>query len=297
MDVLFLGDWPGRASVADEVKVAMHAASANPVDGKLRGGFWENVTGPIKWPAGCGRDGAGEIVAIGENVDPAWLGRRVCFLAPWSVPTWADEAVVPVAIVAALPDTVTFAQAAAVPLVGLSALRGLVDVAKVKKGQRVLIHAASGGVGHIAVQLAKHLGAEAIGTCSAKNRDFVLGLGASQVIAYDEDNMIHSASKVDVVFDLIGGAAHVTAPDLLREGGRLVYLNTGPVDVPDMPDGTERLEATIEPDGALLTKIVDLMAQGAITPYVLQVFPLKDYEQVQIRVDAAHVRGKVVLEI
>lgn len=296
-EVLFLGEWRGRETGPDEVKVAIHAASANPVDGKLRAGLLEDVTGPIKWPAGCGRDGAGEIVAVGENVDPAWLGRRVCFLAPWSVPTWAEEAVVPVAIVAALPETVTFAQAAAIPLVGLSAWRGLVDVGKVQKGERVLIHAASGGVGHIAVQLAKHLGADVIGTCSAKNREFVLDLGASQVIAYDEDDMGASAPKVDIVYDLIGGPAHMTAPDHLREGGRLVYLNTGPVDVPNMPDGTKRLEATIEPDGARLSKLIELMARDAITPHVSQIVPLKDYEQVQIHVDAGHMRGKVVLEI
>ena len=136
------------------------------------------------------------------------LGQRVCFLAPRGTGTWAEEMALPAGVAAPIPEGMSFAEAASLPLAGTSAWIGLVETAALSSGERVLIHAAARGVGSVAVQLARSLGATVIGTCSAHNVDYVRSLGAAQAIAYDEVAFEKEVDEVDVVFDPIGGDVH-----------------------------------------------------------------------------------------
>jgi len=296
-EVLYLDDVPDPPCGPDDIRIAMRAASVNPVDGKLRSGLLVAMTGPITGPTGTGRDGAGVVVEAGANVDPALMDKTVAFLTPREITTWAGQVVLPASLVTPVPEGIDARTAAALPLVGLCAWRALVDVAQVHTGQRVLIHAAAGGIGHIAVQLAKHLGAEVIGTCSAANRDFVRGLGADRVVAYDKENFADVLQDIDVVYDVIGGAVHTDSARVLARDGVLVYLHAAPVDTPDLPHGARRELVTIQPEADALGRVFDLVAKGHITPVVSNVLPLSDFANAQALSDAGHVRGKIVIDI
>ena len=176
---------PAPQPGAGEVSIDVHAASVNPIDWKLRAGLLQKVF-PASFPVTSGRDGAGVVIAVGAGVDSGLIGRRVCFLGALGVGTWAERIVLPAALAVGIPDTLSFIDAAAVPLAGLSAWAALVTAAQIGPGVRVLIHAAAGGVGTFAVQIARNRGAHVAATCSRGNIDFVCGLGAEEVITYDD---------------------------------------------------------------------------------------------------------------
>ena len=150
-EVLRLEDLPTPPCGPGELRVAMRAVSANPIDGKLRGGLLGAIAGGGALPAGTGRDGAGVVTEVGEDVDPALLGQAVCLLMPRGMAAWADELVVPATCATPVPDGVDLITAGALPLAGICAWRALVDVAGLRAGEKVLIHAGAGGVGHLAV--------------------------------------------------------------------------------------------------------------------------------------------------
>src|SRR5262249_51225631 len=155
-----------------EAVVTVEAASVNPIDWKVRSGMLQKFF-PVSFPATTGRDGAGTVVATAPDADRPLVGARVCFMAPRGVGTWARQIALPAALLVPTPAGLSFEQAAALPLAGVSAWIALVETAKVGAGMRVLIHAAAGGVGHLAVQIARARGAEVIATCSAANVEFV----------------------------------------------------------------------------------------------------------------------------
>ena len=212
---------------AGEVSIAMHAASVNPIDWKVRAGQLKQFF-PVVFPMTTGRDGAGIVTAVGEGVDAALIGRRVCFLASRGVGTWAEQIVLPAALAVPIPDAMSLTDAAALPLAGLSAWAALVTEAQLGPGMRVLIHAAAGGVGTLAVQIARDRGAQVYATCSSGNLDYVRALGVDDVIAYDRDKFDERLSGLDVVLDPIGGEVHDRSYGVLREGGTLVCLTAAP---------------------------------------------------------------------
>ncbi|MDK3017060.1 NADP-dependent oxidoreductase [Pseudodonghicola flavimaris] len=295
-EVLELMEQPMPVPGPGEVLVEMRAVSANPVDGKLRAGALGAVAGGVDLPAGTGRDGAGIVRGLGAGVDPALLGRMVCLLAPRGQATWAEAVTVPAADLALVPDGVSPAVAAALPLAGICAWRALVDVAGLRPGQRVLIQAGAGGVGHLAVQLAHHLGAEVIATASAANRDFVLSLGADRVVAYDQADFAAELSGLDVVYDLVGGAVHLASATVLRPGGLLVYLNAAPFDAGALRGDIRHALVQIAPDPVAMAGMLELVARGAIRSELTRL-PFADFARAQQLSDAGHSRGKIVLEL
>lgn len=295
-EVLELVDLPRPACGPGEIRVAMRAVSANPVDGKLRGGALGAVAGGGDLPAGTGRDGAGRVLEVGAGVDPAWLGCLVCLLSARGQAAWAEEVVVPLSCAALVPDRVDPNVAAALPLAGICAWRALVDVADVRPGQRVLIHAGAGGVGHLAVQLARVRGAEVFATCSAANRDFVLGLGAHHVVAYDEADFSTALSGLDVVYDLLGGAVHLASANVLRPDGMLVYLNAMPFDAAALRSDIRHALVQVAPDPVAMSAMLELVAAQKITP-ALTLLPFADFARAQALSDTGHARGKIVLEL
>ena len=191
----------------------------------------------------------------------------------------------------------TFVEAASLPLVGTSAWIGLVETATLEPGMRVLIHAGAGGVGSMAVQLAKSLGAEVIATCSSHNAEYVQSLGASQTIAYDEVRFEDSVEPVDVVFDLLGGEVHRRSYPILRRGGTMVYLNAEPIEDRGKEFGVQVRMAQVLPSRSALTAIVNKITTGALRCSVEKVLPFEEFAQAQRLSDDGHVRGKIVLTV
>jgi NADPH:quinone reductase-like Zn-dependent oxidoreductase len=209
----------------------------------------------------------------------------------------AQEIALPADSMAAIPPSLAFTDAAALPLAGLSAWAGLVTAGRLESDSRVLIHGGSGGVGGLAVQLARHRGAYVISTCSARNAEFVLGLGAHEVIPYDQVPFETVAGEIDLVFDLVGGDVHGRSHQVLRPGGALVYLNAAPI-----ADHTPRTDVRVEmaqvlPDAAALARIVRLAADGIMRPNVEQMLPFERFRDAHAMAESGVGRGKIVLSL
>lgn len=294
-EVLEMVEVPSPVAGAGEVVVRLHAVSANPVDGKIRSGLLGARLSAL--PSGTGRDGAGIVVETGEGVPAGLKGKRVCFLAPRGVGSWAEEVAVPADIVVPIPDALSFIEAASLPLAGTSAWIGLVDTAGVKAGDRVLIHAGAGGVGSLAVQIARALGARVFATCSARNAAYVRALGADEVAAYDEVAFESVFRDMDIVFDLIGGDVNRRSYQVLRRGGVLACLHAEPFEDRHAEFGVELKMAEVFPDRAALAALLERVQAGTIRPTVEKVLRFEDFAEAQRLSDTGHVRGKIVLSL
>lgn len=279
----------------DEVLIDVHAASMNPVDWKVRSGMLQKFF-PVTFPAITGRDGAGEVIAVGSGADASLLGKRVCFLASRGVGTWSQKIALPAALAVPFP-AVSYKDAAALPLAGISAWIGMVQTGNVKAGMRVLIYAAAGGVGGMAVQIARLRGATVIATCSERNADFVHALGAQEVIAYDKTAFEDHARDVDLVFDVIGGDVHRRSYQTLKRGGMIVALAAAPIEDQSARYGVKLAVPQVLSDPAALAEIVALVAAGKLKASVEQVLPLSDFAKAHQMSETGHARGKTVLTL
>ncbi|HTJ68997.1 MAG TPA: NADP-dependent oxidoreductase [Actinospica sp.] len=285
---------------ATEILVRVHAAGINPTDWKSRsGGGLAGRTFPLI----LGYDVAGVVEAVGPGVTLYRPGDEVLGmpLFPHLPGAYAEYVVAPSRHFVPKPAALSFEEAAGLPLVALTAWQGLVDTGKVKPGQRVLIHAAAGGVGHVAVQIAKSLGAYVIGTASAAKHDFVRGLGADEVIDYHEADFadVLRDQPVDVVFDPIAGDYSSRSLKVLKDGGVLVSIL--PVDEAAVKEAAARDIPTgftlVEPDRLALTAIVELIEQGKLRVEIDSVYALEDAADAHRRSETGRVVGKVVLRV
>src|SRR5882672_5187386 len=216
----------------NDVQVKVRAASVNPVDGKITGGY---MRGRIDFalPHVLGRDFSGLVAKVGAAVSGLVPGDEVFGVADqarWG--TQAEYVAVPAATIARIPARLSDIEAGSLPVAGLSALAGLVTVAQIGRGDRVVIHAGAGGVGAFAVQLAKHLGATVAATAGTANLDFVRSLGADRVIDYGKTDFAGEIEDYDFVFDLIGGEVRYRSFHVLKPGGTIVHLSVPPMTQP-----------------------------------------------------------------
>ncbi len=294
-DVLRLAEAPDPVPGAGEVLVAVAAAGVNPVDVAVREGAFPLLGEP---PFTIGWDIAGRVIALGEGVNDFAVGERVFGMPrfPDQVAAYAERASVPAAHLARIPEGMSDAEAGALPLAGLTAWQALVGTAELKAGQKVLIHAGAGGVGHLAVQIAKALGAAVVATTSAGKLDFVRSLGADRVIDYRADDLKAERGH-DVVLDTIGGVHVEGSLDALRDGGIVVAL----IDASDRAKARAEAEGKrlqwimVQPDRAGLEALADLHAAGRLRIEVARRFPLTEAAAAQDFLGTAPV-GKVVLE-
>lgn len=283
-----------------EVLVRVAAAGVNPVDWKTRqGGGMAGVLGNP--PFILGWDIAGVVEQIGYGVTTLKVGDRV-FGMPWfprAAGAYAEYITVPARQLAKTPDSVSDVEAAAVPLAALTAWQVVVDTAGVKAGDRVLITAGAGGVGHFAVQFAKYLGAYVITTASERNHDWLRALGAAEVVDYHDADYLTKIKDIDVVVELTG-ANQVEAASTLRSGGLIVGVPSG-VSGQLLEAATERgFRASaylVEPDGAALRAIGALIADERVKVEVAATFPLEQAGAAHELGEAGHTRGKIVLEV
>ncbi|NEA37580.1 NADP-dependent oxidoreductase [Streptomyces sp. SID13031] len=285
-----------------EVLVRVHAAGVNPVDYKTReGGGMQGVLGDP--PFTLGWDVSGVVEEIGFGVHTLEVGDEV-YGMPWfprAASAYAEYVTAPSRQFAKKPANLSHVEAAALPLAGLTAWQILTAAANLQQGQRVLIHAAGGGVGHLAVQFAKNLGAHVIGTAGKAKHDWLLGLGADEVIDYQTTAVETATGELDLVVDLIGSATTLDQSiKVLKPGGLLVAVPSG-----TSPELLAKAEAAgvrvrpflVEPDGHALSEIAVLIEHGEVQVEVEQVFPLAEAAEAHRRMATGRTQGKLVLDV
>ncbi|HET9161000.1 MAG TPA: NADP-dependent oxidoreductase [Caulobacteraceae bacterium] len=293
-EVIHLEDLPTPNIGPTDILVEVHAGSVNPVDYKIRNGGYVDEK---KLPITLGRDIAGEVGACGAQVTAFKKGDAVYAMLPPQTGGFAECVSAPAEVCAKKPERLNWVQAAATPLAALTAWQGLFDHGRLNHGQRILVHGASGGVGHFAVQFAVCRGAHVIATCRSDDRDFVRQLGAEAVVDYQHEDFASVAHDIDLVFDLIGGETRERSWAVLREGGTLVST----VGEPDQARAAQKKARGVgylaQPSGAQLTEIGRLIDEGHVRPYIDRVYPMAASAEAERHLENDHVRGKVVLAV
>ncbi|MBI3900355.1 MAG: NADP-dependent oxidoreductase [Gammaproteobacteria bacterium] len=299
---LHLVNRPVPPPTADEILIELPYTSINPSDWKVREGYLRESS-PHMFPLIPGWDAAGIVRQLGAGVTGYKVGERVFAYArkptvQWG--TYAEYVSVPVTAVARVPATINLAQAATIPLTGLTAWQALIDFAEIQAGQTVLIHGGAGGVGGMAIQLARSIGAKVYTTACKRNHDYVCRLGAYQAIDYSATNFLQALHKsepggVDVVLDTVGGPVLRESYRALKRGGTLVSV----VDRPDIVEAGKMRTGYVsaQPDGTRLSQIADLLARGVIKPPRLEEMRLEEAAVAQERSRGRHIAGKIVLRI
>lgn len=295
-EVLALEEAPVPDPGPGEILVRVAAASANPSDWRLREGQLKNAFA-VTFPRTIGRDCAGTVVALGEGVTDLALGDEIFGVgAPDRDGTHAEYTCLNANAVMRRPAALPMTAATTLGVAGLSAYIPLVELARLTAGERVLIHAGAGGVGHVAVQIARHLGAEVIATCSASNAEFCRNLGAHRVIDYAREDFAAVARDCDVAFDLLGGDVHARSVAALKPGGRLVYILADPVQRTARTD-IQVLNGPIVASRERLRRIAEWASIGVLKPHVERVFAFEDAPAMYAASQRGHGRGKKVLTL
>lgn len=278
-----------------EILVRVHAAGVNPVDWKTRESGALIPWGPVPQ---VGWDVSGTVEAVGPGVTLYRAGDEVYGMPrfPQQAGAYAEYVTAPARHFARKPASLDHVGAAALPLAALTAWQALVDTAGVAAGQRVLVHAAAGGVGHLAVQIAKARGAYVIGTASAAKHGLLRELGADEVIDYRTTDFEDAVSDVDVVIDAIGGGYARRSLKVLRPGGHLVTL-PGPEGIPEDTEGVHAAWVLVEPDLGGLEEIAALVDGGLLKPVVDTVLPLEQAAKAHEIGELGRTTGKIVLTV
>ena len=315
------GDMPVPELREDDVLIQIHAAGVNPLDSKIRDGEFKLLL-PYRLPLILGHDLAGVVVRVGPHVRRFKPGDEV-YARPHKdrIGTFAEFIAVKEDGVALKPTSLSMEEAASMPLVGLTAWQALIEKGQLAKGQKVLIHAGSGGVGTFAIQLAKHVGATVATTASAANAEWLKQLGADIVIDYKKDDFAAILKDYDVVLDTQGGNTLEKSLRVLKPGGKLIGI-AGPPD----PDFAKEIGASLflktamrflsyrirkaakrhdvsysflfmRANGDQLGQIAALVDAGAIKPVIDRVFPFESTNEALAYVERGRVKGKVVVKM
>jgi NADPH:quinone reductase-like Zn-dependent oxidoreductase len=297
--VLRFEDTPAPTITGNEVLIEVHAAGVNPVDWKTRAGGGIARNRKMPFPFIIGWDAAGVVKQVGKAVTGFEAGEAVLGLVrfPDLGSTYAEFTSAPAAHVVHKPASLNYVEAAALPLVGLTAWQALFEAADLKAGQRILIHAAAGGVGHIAVQLAKWKGAYVIGTASGRNEAFLHEIGVDQFVDYTSVCFEDVVENVDVVLDPVAGETRDRSWQVLEPGGILVSVQGQPDTAKGARIKVRSDFILVQPNAQHLSQLCNLVNQGLLKPQIDRVFSLKDAEKAHLYVQQGHTRGKVVLEV
>jgi len=296
-EVLVYEDAPRPHPDDGEVLIRVHAAGINPVDWKIREGHLKEMLHHTL-PLVLGWDVSGVVEALGSGVTRLKVGDEVFSRPDISRDgAYAEFIVIKESEVALKPRSVDHLHAAALPLAGLTGWQSLFDAGGLLAGQRVLIHAAAGGVGHVAVQLAKWKGAHVIGTAAARNHDFLRKLGVDQVIDYDTERFEEAMQPVDLVFDTMGGEIQQRSWKVLKRGGILVSVISPPSAEVAAAHGARQAFVFTQPNAAQLAEIAKLADAEKLKAIVETILPLSDATRGQELSERGHTRGKIVLRV
>ena len=279
----------------NEVLVRVIAAGVNPVDALIRSGKYAKFFG-TSLPLVPGYDIAGVVEKIGTKITKLKVGDAVYAYPMWGG-GYAEYAVATEGEAALKPKSISFVEAAGVPLAALTAWQALIDVAKIEKGQTVLIHGGSGGVGSFAIQIAKARGAKVIATASTSNQDLLKQLGADVAIDYTKQKFEDAAKDVDVVLDSVGKDTLARSYGVVKKGGFIASLVAKPEQAELDKYGIRGAPISVKPNASELAEITKLIDEKKIKPIVSQVLPLTEAVKAQEQAATHHTRGKIVLKI
>jgi len=295
-EVLKYEDVPRPEPQADQIVVRVIAAGVNPVDGMIRSGMFANEK--RAFPIILGGDIAGVVEKVGSKITKFKVGDPVfAYVSLDNSGGYAQYALVTEREAAPKPKSLTYVEAAAVPIVALTAWQALVDTAKLSARQTVLIHGGSGGVGSFAIQIAKARGAKVIATASTANQDFLKQLGADVPIDYTKQKFEDVAKDVDVVLDSIGRDTLARSYGVVKKGGIIVSLVARPNQAELDKHGIRGTALSVEPNSEELAEIGKLIDDKKIKVIVSRTFPLSEAMKAQEQVATGHTRGKIVLKV
>ena len=294
-EVIRYGDLPDPEAGPGEIVVDVHAASVNGADYKVLAGSYSQLA---DFPHVLGRDFSGVVAALGDGIDEFAPGDPVfgvCDVGQEG--THAEKIAMTAAPVARKPNSLTHVAAAALALIGLTAVVSIKDTLALQPGKKILIQGRAGGVAGFGIQLARHIGAHVIATCSARNMDYVRGLGADEVIDYNAQDFRETVSDCDAVFETVDGDVAQRSFAVLRPGGRAAFIASGPT-APEAPrDDVTALRPRVGRDRPHLLRILELVEAGAVRAPEIRTFPLEDAASALATSASRHLRGKLVLQI
>lgn len=299
-EVLELEEVPAPEPIATEVQVRVHAAGINPVDFKTRAGT--GMAGILEPPMTVGWDVAGTVTEVGVGVTRFCVGDEVLGM-PWfprEAGAYAEYVAAPSRHFVGKPHTLSFEEAAALPLAGLTAWQLVVDAISLQQGDDILIHGGAGGVGHLAVQIAKARGATVFATARAEQAEWLRELGADEVIDYRSERFEERVADLDAVIDFPGGDLGARSLEVLRPGGKLVQVR-GTVAEELLAAAKDRQQRVtgflVEPDPVGLDGLVSLIEAGKLQIHVDQVLDLEQAAEAHRMAEAHHGGGKLVLRV
>lgn len=301
-EVLKVQDVKKPEPTADQVLIRIKAIGINPVDTKVRAGT-NRISKMIRLPTVIGWDVSGVIESCGAKVTDFQEGDEVfgCIGFPGAGGGYAAYAVASPGLLVKKPATVSFDTAAALPIAGLTAYQSIHEHLKVKSGQNILIQAAAGGVGHLALQLAGLLGATVSGTASSKNKSFLLDLGIDQVIDYKTQKFEEQLHDLDAVQDAMGGDVLYRSINCVKKGGRVVCLPSSTKDDPAATALAQKKEVQLtwpimRTDQDQLQTLIKLVEQGKIKVHIDKIFAFEEMQQAHKAMESGHTVGKIVVK-
>ena len=295
VDVFAYGDMPDPVAGAGEIVVDIHAASVNGADWKVRANHYGSK---LTFPYILGRDFSGVVSALGEGVSDFAIGDEVFGVcAPGQEGTYCEKIAMKAALCAKKPAGMSHVDAAALALIGLTALVSVEDTLQLKRGEKILIQGGAGGVAGFAIELAKHIGAYVATTCGTKNVDYVKGLGADEAIDYSKQDFTKVLKDFDCVFDTVGGEVTMKSFEVLKAGGRAAFIAAG--NKPPQPPRSDllSLRPAVGRDREHLERICALFAAGAIKTPPVTLFALSDAVRAHEISEGRHLRGKLVFKV
>jgi len=303
VEVIEMLELPKPQPGPHEVLLRIHAAGINPVDWKIREGFFQGRMSHT-FPIILGWDAAGTIEAVGDKVHYASIGDAVfayCRKEILQDGTYAEYIVLRHPHLAPKPRNLSFEEAAAIPLSGLTAYQSLFEALKLKAGEKILIHAGAGGVGGFAIQMAKQVGAHVITTSSASHHAYLAELGVDEVIDYTQSPFVVALRRahpegLDAVFDTVGGQVQIDSAEVLRPGGRIVSILAMKEEY-FRQKGLEPHYVFVRPDAEQLLKIRDMVERDELKVKVAKTFPLEQASLAHELIQRGHTEGKIVLQV
>jgi NADPH:quinone reductase-like Zn-dependent oxidoreductase len=282
-----------------KVGIEVHAASINPFDTVVRAGYMKEMI-PLQLPVTVGGDLAGVVVEVGDDTTGFAVGDSVygqANVVAGNSGAFAEYAVTSAKQIAKMPNNVDFKQAAALPLVGVSALQALNKHLALQPGQKLFIHGGAGGIGTVAIQIAKHIGAYVVTTATGEGVEYVKQLGADEVIDYKLQNFADVLHDFDAVFDTVGGEDFNKSFAILKSGGTAVTMIAEPDEAKANELGITAIRQSTHATTKALDELRELVESGIVTPHIDKVFPLDQVKEAFEARETGTIRGKVVLEV